>query len=49
MSQNPDEQRHHDAADDDFESGLDYGAFAADEPDFLRTASTRDSQRLPGI
>ncbi|WP_147105719.1 DUF1461 domain-containing protein [Nesterenkonia populi] len=34
MSQNPDEQRQNDAAEKDFESGLDYGAFTTDEPDF---------------
>lgn len=34
MSQNPDEPRENAPEDAGFESGLDYGAFAADEPDY---------------
>ncbi|NLS08934.1 DUF1461 domain-containing protein [Nesterenkonia sp. MY13] len=34
MSQNPDESRETNAEEKDFESGLDYGAFASEEPDF---------------
>lgn len=34
MSQNPEEPRENPAEDKDFESGLDYGAFISDAPDF---------------
>lgn len=34
MSQNPDAPRENTAEEKDFESGLDYGAFASEEPDF---------------
>ncbi|WP_051130762.1 DUF1461 domain-containing protein [Nesterenkonia alba] len=45
MSQNPDAPREKPSEDKDFESGLDYGAFASEEPDFPEDRlSAEDSQ-----